>query len=329
MIDQIPSRERSVELTVIIPFLNEEETLPILLKQLEISFSDSVTRIEGIGKINLLFINDGSSDGSMEFLLSQQDGAHIPFTVICLSRNFGHQAALAAGIDACTGDVIAIIDADLQDSPEEILNMLKEWRKGADIVYAVRRKRKEALWKQLAYKSFYKTLNFLSEGLIPADSGDFSLFDFKVVEAIRCLPERIRFFRGLRAWVGFTQKEHIYERKSRAAGVPKYNFKRLYKLATDGIISSSIRPLRLTQVFCIGSFIFAAICVMFALFRLMTVSNASESIILAYIILAAVGVMGFFTLMGLYVMSAYLGRLFIEVKARPTYIIANVHSKII
>jgi dolichol-phosphate mannosyltransferase len=316
-------RESDITLTVIVPFYNEEESAPHLIGQILHVFSAKALRTAGISELQCLFVDDGSRDGGTAIFASALKSGQLKGSILRLSRNFGHQAAVAAGLDHCTGDVAAIIDADLQDSPVEILGMLERWRSGADVVYGVRRKRKEALWKRSAYAVFYRLLGFLSEGLIPDDSGDFCLIDVRVVSAIRSLPEHLRFFRGLRAWVGFNQVEHPYERDSRVAGSPKYTFRKLYKLATDGIASSSIRPLRLTQVCCIGSFLFSALCVVFSVYRLANNSDKTESLIVLYVLLAALGILGFFILLSLYIMSAYLGRMFIEVKARPSYIVSE------
>src|SRR4029077_11014093 len=169
-----------------------------------------------------------------------------------LSRNFGHQPAVSAGLMHSDGDATIIIDADLQDPPEVILQMIDRWLQGFDVVYGIRRRRKESRWKRASYSIFYRILQKVAEIDAPLDAGDFSLIDKRVLDQINRLPEKNRFFRGLRAWVGFTQIGVEYERAPRAAGVTKYPFFRLLKLAADGIFNFSAVPL--TVVLCAGIF---------------------------------------------------------------------------
>jgi len=316
-------RNEPVVLSIVIPFYNEASVLPLLVRELKRLFSAHALEAANIRSVNYLFVDDGSDDDSAALLAAEMTCNHWEGSLLKLSRNFGHQAALAAGIDHADGDVVAILDADLQDDPAEIFPMLADWRKGFDVVYGVRNNRKEHLVKRSAYKVFYSLLHFLSEGLIPKHSGDFGLVDRKVVLAVRAMGEKIRFFRGLRAWVGFSQKEHVYDRSVRAGGVPKYTYRKLYRLATDGIISASIRPLKIAEVVSIVSLLIAAATAAVVTYKILTLSQPAETIMMGYIILLTVSLLGCSILACLYVMSAYVGRMFVEVKGRPPYIIAT------
>ncbi len=316
-------RNQPVVLSIVIPFYNEGSVLPMLVRELNRLFTVEALEEANIRSINYVFVDDGSDDGGAGMLVAEMACKHLQGSLLKLSRNFGHQAALAAGIDHADGDVVAILDADLQDDPAEIVPMLAYWRKGFDVVYGVRSNRKEHIVKRSAYKLFYGILHFLSEGLIPKHSGDFGLVDRRVVLAIRAMGERIRFFRGLRAWVGFSQKEHVCERSVRAGGTPKYTFRKLYNLATDGIISSSIRPLKIAEVVSVFSLLVAAATAAVVTYRIFTLPESAEAVVLGYIILLELALLGCCILSCLYVMSAYIGRMFVEVKGRPVYIIAT------
>jgi glycosyltransferase involved in cell wall biosynthesis len=319
----VTARNRAIVLSVVIPFYNEAAVLPALIHELKRLFDADSLQAANIGTVNFLFVDDGSSDNGAALIAREMKSDHWQSSLLMLSRNFGHQAAVAAGIDHADGDVVAVLDADLQDDPAEIFPMLALWRSGFDVVYGVRSSRKEHALKRGAYNAFYNLLHFLSEGLIPKHAGDFGLVDRKVVLAVRSLEERIRFFRGLRAWVGFSQREHVCERSARAGGAPKYTFRKLYDLATDGVISSSIRPLKLAEVLSIVSIIVTSAAALVAVYRLVTLPRWEEMTMLAYGIFLALCLLGGSMLTCLYVMSAYVGRMFVEVKGRPAYIIAR------
>jgi len=315
-------RRQPVVLTLVVPFYNEAPVLPILIRELKRIFCAAALEAANISSVQYVFVDDGSSDGGADLLAAEMASKGCRGTLLRLSRNFGHQAALAAGIDCAEGDVVAILDADLQDDPGEILPMLEAWRNGFDVVYAVRTSRKEHLLKRGAYRLFYALLHYLSEGLIPKNSGDFGLVDRNVVLAVRSMNERIRFFRGLRAWVGFRQAQHVCSRHVRAGGAPKYTWRKLYELATDGLISSSIRPLKIAEVVSILSVIAAGATAIAVGYRMLTLAHPSDGLIVSYGILLGVLLLGCANLACLYVMSAYIGRMFVEVKGRPAYIVA-------
>lgn len=317
------SRERAVTLDVIIPMYNEEEVVEVLFGRLERVFTPAALERHGIAGVRYVLVDDGSTDRTAA-LVADRIARGVPAMLCRLSRNFGHQAAVVAGLDHADADVVGIIDADLQDPPEELLKMLTGWRDGSDVVFAVRASRKEAWPKRLGYFAFYRGLHFLSEGRIPKDSGDFCVMDRRVVEALRCLPERLRFVRGLRAWVGFRQSAHVYDRPERAVGRPKYTLAKLYQLATDGIAASSIRPLKIAQLLSIVFFFVAAAASVVSVLQLLRATPASPQVNLLYLLMALTSVMAFSVLLCLYVISAYVGRMYLEVKGRPSYVLMEI-----
>lgn len=309
-------------LDVVIAVYNEEEILPLLCAALSDTFSEANLRAHRIKSVRYLMVDDGSTDRSAEIICAQV-GAGLPAELYRLSRNFGHQNAVSAGLDQASADIIAVMDADLQDPPEIIYEMVEKWREGYDVAYGQRRRRKENIIKRMGYWLFYRMLAAMSEIDIPLDSGDFCLLDRRVLEAMRQLPEKLRFVRGLRAWVGFRQVAVPYERPSRPAGRPKYTMRNLYNLATDGIASSSIRPLRAAQVV---SFVFGAASVLLLLWFLASVVTGQPgSVAPVFLLLFAVLVMGNAVFaFCIYVVGAYLGRTYLEIKGRPPYLIREI-----
>jgi dolichol-phosphate mannosyltransferase len=320
---EAPRRERAVTFDLIIPMYNEEAVVDALFGRLEKVFAPAVLEQHGISRLRYVLVDDGSTDRTAE-LVARRIADGVPAILCRLSRNFGHQAAVVAGLDHSDADVTGIIDADLQDPPEELLAMAAAWRRGSDVVFAVRANRKEAWPKRLAYFVFYRGLHYLSEGRIPKDSGDFCLMDRRVVEALRRLPERLRFVRGLRAWVGFRQSAHVYDRQERALGRPKYTLAKLYQLATDGIASSSIRPLRMAQMLSIVFFFVAAGASFASIVQVLRSSPSTPDTTLLYMLMALTSVMAFSVLLCLYILSAYIGRMYLEVKGRPSYVLMEV-----
>ncbi len=306
-------------LDVVIPFYNEEEVLPLLFDRLEEVFSKENRERHAISAVRYLLIDDGSTDGSAELICERIRGG-APAHLLRLARNFGHQAAVSAGLDTTDAEATAVIDADLQDPPGLILKMLERWREGYDVVYGQRRKRKEAVLRRLGYWSFYRIVAFLADSPVPLDSGDFCLMGRNVVDAIRQLPEKLRFPRILRAWVGYRQTALPYERPARQAGRRRYNFRGLYQLATDGITASSIRPLRLAQLF---SFCFALLTVVIlAVLFVELVKGSSSGSDLQFLLVYALLSAGIFVqTICLYVIGAYVGRTYLEAKGRPPYLV--------
>jgi len=305
-------------ISIVIPCYNEEQVLPELFKRLTAVVNKWSYEVE------IICINDGSTDNTWK-LLKDQAKKDKRWKVISFSRNFGHQTAVSCGLTYTKGDAVFIIDADLQDPPEVLENFLNKWKQGYDVVYAVRKARKESPLKKLSYWVFYRVLSKLSDLKIPLDSGDFSLIDRKVVNVINSLPERNRFVRGLRAWAGFKQIGLEYERQARFAGETKYPFKKLLKLATDGIVSFSSTPLIISAyigmlVSCLAFFgvIFAILQRIFSSFFISIgigpIAGYSTTIM-------AIMFLGGIQLIFLGVIGLYLGRIYDEVKQRPNWVI--------
>lgn len=276
----------------------------------------------------IVFVNDGSKDKTLEILenISKKDSN---IKIISFSRNFGHQAAVTAGIKYVTGDAIVIIDADLQDPPELIPEMLKLWEQGNEVIYGKRKTRKgESKFKLLTAKMFYKTLNALSDVEIPKDTGDFRLVDRKVIDVVNSMPEHNKFLRGLFSWVGFKQTAYEYERKERFAGKTKYPLKKMLKLAGDGIISFSTKPLKLVGGLGIISIVISLIILIYSLvsyiFELNNLTPGWTSIMVAITLFSGV------QLLSIWVISEYIARIYDETKNRPQYIIdrtINIEEK--
>lgn len=304
-------------LTIVIPCYNEEEVLGLLASRL-------IAALDPLALTwDVVFIDDGSRDRTREILTALHDDDP-RFKVIGLSRNFGHQSAIAAGLAHAQGDIVAIMDADLQDPPEILEPCLQHWRSGYDVVYAIRQKRKESLAKRLAYAGFYRMLKQVADVDIPLDSGDFCLMDRRVVDVLNAMPERNIFLRGLRAWSGFRQIGLAYERDSRAAGQTKYPFRRLVRLALDGIFSFSTLPLRLSSMLGLATLCLCmAGSVFIFLWRVLNfrfMGHVAAELpgwsAAAIIILSVNGVQ--MLMLGL--MGEYLARVYDEVKGRPRWI---------
>lgn len=267
----------------------------------------------------IIFINDGSKDMTLELLekISQNDNN---VKIISFSRNFGHQAAVTAGLKFTTGDAVVIMDADMQDPPEVIEEMVKLWEEGNEVIYAKRKVREgETKFKIFTAKMFYKMLNSLSDTEIPKDTGDFRLADKKVIEVINQLPEHNKFLRGLFSWVGFKQIPLEYERKERFAGKTKYPLKKMIKLALDGITSFSTKPLKILGVLGIFSVLISFIILIYALisfaFNLNHLTPGWTSLMVTITFLGGI------QLLSIWLISEYVGRIYDESKGRPEYII--------
>ena len=317
-------RDRPVSLDLVIPIFNEEDVLGLLFERLAEAFSAERCGQSGIASVRFVVVDDGSRDRSAEMVRSAIERG-VPALLLRLSRNFGHQAAVSAGLDHATSDLVAVIDADLQDPPELIHEMTERWRDGFDVVYGVRRRRKENPLKVAGYWAFYRLVALLSDLQIPLDGGDFGLMDRRVVSALRSLPETLRFPRVLRAWVGFRQTGVPYDRPERQGGRTKYTLGRLYRLATDGVASSSVRPLQLAQVFSFSYFVLMFVLGIFVLRRLLLASEPglSPELLLTYLLIASGS---FVQSLCLYILGAYVGRTYLEVKRRPAYLVMETVS---
>lgn len=301
-------------ISVVVPLFNEQENLIELHRRLRASLDPLEIEAE------LVFVNDGSTDNTelMVHMLAHTDPRVVG---IQLSRNFGHQAAVSAGIAHAKGDAVIVMDGDLQDPPEVLGQFIERWKQGVEVVYAVRTKRKENILKRLAYSSFYRLLQKLSDIEIPLDSGDFGLMDRKVVNALLALPERQRFIRGLRSFVGFRQEGLLYERAGREAGKPKYTFKALVRLAMDGLISFSSAPLNLITYLGLGSCAAALMLIGWVLGRAIIGQKPPEGWASTMVVVLFFGSV---QLLSLGIIGEYLRRIFLEVKGRPTFLVREI-----
>lgn len=312
-------------ISIVIPIFNEEENIPNLYTRLTAAAPSWEEDYE------IVLVDDGSSDSSLEIMteLVEKD-AHV--RLIKLSRNFGHQPAISAGIQEAKGDAVVIMDGDLQDPPEELYRFLDKWREGYQVVYAIRTKRKEGFFKKIAYATFYRMLAAISEIEIPLDSGDFCVMDRKVVNAIvKEMPEQIRFVRGLRAYAGFKQIGVKYERAERAAGEVKYTFKKLLELALDGLFGFSNVPLRLATYFgfiiAIPSFIVGFFFVLHRIIGFKVLGHTPAEIPGTTTLTVGMYFLGGVTLIILGILGEYIGRIYIEVKRRPFFVIDEIIEK--
>lgn len=303
---------------VIVPLFNEEETLPVLWRRL----ADVAARCPR-WQWRFIFVNDGSRDGSATVLDALAE-EHPHCTVIHFSRNFGHQMAVTAGLDQSTGDIACIIDADLQDPPEVLLEMIEAIESGYNVAYGQRTQRVgESAFKLLTAKAFYRLLSLMTSVEIPVDTGDFRAMDRKVVHAVRSMRERHRFIRGMVAWVGFRSKAIHYARDARHLGVTKYPFRKMLRFAMDALYSFSDVPLRVAGY--AGAI--AASCgflgISYILVQALFFSNYLPGV---SSVLFAVLALGGVQLLCMGVLGQYVGRLFDQSKARPLYIVAGVRN---
>lgn len=302
--------------SLIVPLYNEQDTLPELVRRL----TDVMNTLDV--PTELVLINDGSKDQSLILLRSfhQQDNR---ICYINLARNFGHQIAVTAGLNFVRGDMAIILDADLQDPPELIPELIKQWQSGFQVVYAQRTKRIEESWgKQFLAYWFYRILRKLADVEIPTDTGDFCLIDRSVIDILNSMPERTRYLRGLRSWVGFNQTAVPFKRDARFAGEVKYTFRKSFKLAMNGIVSFSQVPLRLSTY--VG--LFAAIVSLFmALLILYWRIFVPNSPLTGFtMILVAVFFLGAVQLVCIGILGEYIGRIYEEVKGRPLYTVSEI-----
>lgn len=315
-----PARQR---LSLVIPCYNEGKVLPLLRERLGQSLS-------GMGlDWEVILVDDGSRDDTFPQLAAMH-AADARFKVISFSRNFGHQTAVFAGISHASGDFVAVMDADLQDPPEFLATCIARLNEGFDVVYAVRRKRKESLFKRACYATFYRLLKFIAEVEIPLDSGDFCVMRQCVVRVLRDMPERDVFVRGLRAWSGFRQTGIEYDRAARAAGDTKYPFRKLARLAMDGIFAFSPVPLRLATYLGLGTLAVSLAAMLFVI----TWKLAGFQILGRYAsdvpgwtsLVCVMLFMGGMQFLILGVMGEYIGRIYNEVKQRPRWIVREMRG---
>lgn len=315
--------DSGTRLSIVIPCYNEEDVLNLLYERLEAA-------AKGWGvDYEVILVNDGSRDRTWE-MMQQINQENPRWKMVCLARNFGHQIALWTGLSVASGDVIAVLDADLQDPPEILPQFVEKWVEGFDVVYAVRKKRKENLFKRCAYFMFYRLLDVLAEHQIPLDSGDFCVMDARVVRAITCSGESRPFIRGLRAWVGFKQVSLPYERQARAAGEVKYTFRKLMRLALDGVLSSSTKPLRVASLLGAIVSVVAFLGAVFTLLQKVFADTFAEwgmkpvpgfaTIVIGMLFLGGV------QLLCIGILGEYIGRIYENVSGRPISVVSETRG---
>jgi len=303
------------KISLVIPMYYEEEVAKTCYERVKKVLDNLKDKYES----EIIFINDGSKDKTLPILeeIAKKDKN---VKVISFSRNFGHQAAVTAGLKFVTGDAIVIMDADLQDPPELIPDMLKYWEDGNEVIYGKRKSREgESQFKLLTAKAFYSMLNSLSDVEIPKNTGDFRLVDRKVVDVVNSLPEHNKFLRGLFSWVGFKQYAYEYERKERVAGKTKYPLKKMLKLASDGIIGFSMKPIKAIGILGCISILVSIIIMIVGIVSFASgkhfLTNGWASIMFTMTFLAGI------ILLSLAIMGEYIARIYDEAKERPQYII--------
>jgi polyisoprenyl-phosphate glycosyltransferase len=307
----------AVEISVIIPFYNESSGIEYLFARLIPVLQQLNNNYE------IVCINDGSTDDTFEKLVefNQQDPT---IKIVNLSRNFGKEIALTAGIDYASGAAVIPLDADLQDPPELITQLIAKWREGYDVVYAVRRSRQGETWlKRVSAMAFYRILSSMSQVPIPANTGDFRLLDRRVVEAIKKLPERTRFMKGLFAWVGYKQTSVFFNREPRHAGKTTWNYWQLWNFALDGIISFSFLPLK---VWSYVGFSISLISLVYALMLVVRTLIFGVDVPGYASLMVAILFLGGIQLITLGVLGEYLGRVYEEVKGRPLYFVRSEYG---
>jgi glycosyltransferase involved in cell wall biosynthesis len=308
---EIP-RPPHVLMSIVVPVYNEQDAIPLF----DTAVRAALNNEENL-ELEFVFVNDGSRDGTLHALLALRD-RHADVSIVDLSRNFGKEAALTAGLDHCGGDVVVPMDVDLQDPPELLPDLIAQWRRGFDVVLARRTSRKsDSLMKRWCASAFYRMHNFVSEPEIVENVGDFRLMDRTVIEALKRLPESRRFMKGLFAWVGFRHAVVPYERPSRSSGSSKFNGWRLWNLALEGVTSFTTAPLRVWTyiggIAALLSFAYGTYLVLRVLIRGIDVPGYAS-------VFVAVVFLGGLQLLGIGVIGEYLGRTYVESKGRPVYI---------
>ena len=318
------------QLSIVAPLFNESETFPNLIERLN-QLMDSThsthasMAMTGITpsvfpSIEVVLVDDGSRDNTAE-LMQQLALSDNRYHVVFLARNYGHQIALSAGLQKARGtEGVMVIDGDLQDPPELLFEFYEQYKKGYDVVYAVRKKRKENVLKRTAYKAFYRLLKSISYIDIPLDSGDFSFMSRRVVDVLNRMPEESRYIRGMRSWVGFKQIGIEYDRSERVAGASKYSIKALIKLAYNGIFNFSEFPIKLIKRVSYAAVSISILYFFYSLYRQLMYGDVPRGFMATiFIIIFFSGIQLFF--MG--IMGEYLLRIFFQVKGRPLFIVKD------
>jgi dolichol-phosphate mannosyltransferase len=300
-------------ISVVIPLYNEEETLPNLSKRLKAMLDSTDIPIE------VILVNDGSRDDT-EVMLREIGMSDERFQIVLLSRNFGHQLAVSAGLSFVNGsEAVFILDGDLQDPPELLFDFYKKLKEGYDVVYGVRKKRKEGVFKRMMYYIFYRLMKSISSIDIPLDSGDFSMISRRVANYMNKMPEESRYLRGMRAWVGFKQTKFEYERDARMSGESKYSYKLLFKLAYNGIFNFSEFPIKLITKLGLLSFLTTIIYISYTLIKVYVLGAKVPEGFTG--LLVVISLFGSVILLSIGIIGEYVTRLFFQSKQRPLYIV--------
>lgn len=306
-------------ISFIFPIYNESGNIEVLYNTITKTYKELAKKYD----IEYIFVNDGSRDDSLDILLNiHNDDKSVK--VINLSRNFGHQIAVTAGLDNAKGDAVIIMDSDMQDPPKVSIELVKKWEAGYEVVYAQRRSRQDTFFKKISADMFYRTLQSLASIDIPRNTGDFRLIDKKVLKAVNGMKEHDRFLRGMIAWVGFKQTGVLFDRDSRHAGETNYPLKKMLKLAADGIFGFSTFPLKLIAR--IGYFVsfLALLGILYALvYKLVNPENTVEG--WTFIVISIL-LMGGLQLITLGIIGSYIGRIYSESQDRPLYLIQNIYD---
>jgi dolichol-phosphate mannosyltransferase len=308
-------------ISLIIPFLNESENLPLCWERI----TQLVAKLPDY-EFETIFVDDGSTDSSVAIVKALTAGPRMSIRLVMLSRNFGHQSAISAGMVYAHGDAQIFLDADLQDPPELIASFLEKFREGYEVVYAVRQNRQETWHRKICFDLFYKLFNSLAEQPIPLDSGDFGLMSRRVAKLVQAMPEQDRFVRGLRGWVGFKQIGIPYDRPERFRGESQYNFRKHTQLALDGIFSFSRVPVRvafwvgMSTVFISFTYIVISYILLF-FFHIGEIKGWTSVVTLIFLAAGS-------NLVATSIVGEYVVRIYFQTKARPLFIVANVEERL-
>lgn len=312
----VVEREQSpLCISVVVPAYNEEEVLPELHRRLQAVLSQLTTNYE------IVYVNDGSRDRTLEIMRELKEAdSHVGY--VNLSRNFGKEIAMTAGLDLARGDAVVVIDADMQDPPELIPKLLEGWKEGFDVVYARRVSRAGETWlKKATARAFYRIIQRIGPVSIPEDVGDFRLMSRRAVDALKQIRERHRFMKGLFAWIGFPQKAIDYQRDARFAGVTKWNYWKLWNFAIEGITSFSIAPLKISTY---AGLLVAALAFIYAIWVIYKTLIFGDPVQGYPSLMVVVLFLGGVQLVGIGLLGEYLGRMFVETKYRPLYLLDEV-----
>jgi dolichol-phosphate mannosyltransferase len=300
-------------LAVVIPIFNEQAVLPQLFQRMR-TVCNSMEDVDW----RVIFVNDGSHDESAAMILAER-AIEPRFSLVDLSRNFGHQPAISAGLAHADADAVVIIDGDLQDPPEVIPSLVAAWRAGGQVILPIRRSRQERGLRRIGFDLFHALFSLISDFEFEGNTGVFGLLDRQAVEEFNRLPERNRFIPGLRAWIGFEQRKVLYDRQERMAGQPKQTLRRLIRYAMDGVISFSLKPLRYMAlaglIISLTGFMLASVFVVKRLLGIEVAQTGFTTLVTLVLFLGGI------QLMGIGLLGEYLGRTYDETKQRPLYIV--------